>query len=214
MQRRALRLTRQYSSLTSSDILKRALGLVPQHGWQGSVIEVLRQCKMSDQAASLYTADDLVKFHYKQQLEKLRAYEPTGAPGFDRLKELVLFRLLEGNGSLGPQRLAEAIKLSVATSPLSTPWECLSEVSDELWYLAGDRSTDTTWYTRRGSLLGVYAACEAFQSRDHSRNFRDTKSVALSLLSKLETTEYAEQSVAEWLGFNVRAAYNVARTLR
>lgn len=34
----------------------------------------------------------------------------------------------------------------------------LGMVVDEIWYLAGDRSTDMHWYSRRGLLLGVYAS--------------------------------------------------------
>jgi len=34
----------------------------------------------------------------------------------------------------------------------------LAKLSDEIWYLAGDTSVDTAWYTKRASLSVVYAS--------------------------------------------------------
>lgn len=50
----------------------------------------------------------------------------------------------------------------------------LGVMADELWYLAGDQSTDTAWYTRRGLLLAVHSATELFMLTDKSDGFEDT----------------------------------------
>ena len=34
----------------------------------------------------------------------------------------------------------------------------LAKLSDEIWFLAGDESHDTTWYTKRATLSAVYAS--------------------------------------------------------
>ena len=34
----------------------------------------------------------------------------------------------------------------------------LAKLSDEMWFLAGDRSVDFSWYTKRGTLSAVYAS--------------------------------------------------------
>lgn len=34
----------------------------------------------------------------------------------------------------------------------------LTKLSDEIWFLAGDTSADTSWYTRRATLSAVYAS--------------------------------------------------------
>ena len=34
----------------------------------------------------------------------------------------------------------------------------LAKLSDEIWYLAGDTSVDTAWYTKRASLSAIYAS--------------------------------------------------------
>lgn len=34
----------------------------------------------------------------------------------------------------------------------------LARLSDEIWFLAGDRSVDFSWYTKRATLSAVYAS--------------------------------------------------------
>lgn len=34
----------------------------------------------------------------------------------------------------------------------------LARLSDEMWFLAGDASVDTSWYTKRAGLAAIYAA--------------------------------------------------------
>lgn len=205
---------RSYSNVSASAILGKALPQVGPHGWDGALIEAYRSLGMSDQGTALFASDDLIKYHYDQQLQNLRLYKAQSDPGYRRLEELLTYRLVEGNRHLGRGRLADAISITYCKGVFSSSIKLLSEISDEMWYLAGDRSTDTTWYTRRGSLVAVYAACEIFQSKDSSREFRDTQALIKKLVSGLENAAYAEDSVVEWLDFNVWGAFNVLRTLR
>uniref|UniRef100_H3GBW5 Ubiquinone biosynthesis protein n=1 Tax=Phytophthora ramorum TaxID=164328 RepID=H3GBW5_PHYRM len=50
----------------------------------------------------------------------------------------------------------------------------LAKISDEIWYFAGDKSTDLSWYTKRAILTGIYASTELFMLSDKSPNFQDT----------------------------------------
>ncbi|KAG7382088.1 Ubiquinone biosynthesis protein coq9, mitochondrial [Phytophthora pseudosyringae] len=50
----------------------------------------------------------------------------------------------------------------------------LAKLSDEIWYFAGDKSTDLSWYTKRAILTGIYASTELFMLNDKSPNFQDT----------------------------------------
>jgi ubiquinone biosynthesis protein COQ9 len=34
----------------------------------------------------------------------------------------------------------------------------LSQLADEIWYFAGDKSTDLSWYSKRALLVGIYAS--------------------------------------------------------
>lgn len=51
--------------------------------------------------------------------------------------------------ALGIMSLGENIPASVSE---------LAKLSDEMWFLAGDGSYDTNWYTKRVMLSGVYAS--------------------------------------------------------
>ena len=63
----------------------------------------------------------------------------------------------------------------------------LARLADEMWFLAGDRSVDFSWYTKRATLSAVYASTggfpsfhygtkfiEVFMTTDKSDNFDDT----------------------------------------
>ena len=50
----------------------------------------------------------------------------------------------------------------------------LIQLSDEIWYFAGDKSTDLSWYTKRAILTGIYASTELFMLNDKSPDFQDT----------------------------------------
>lgn len=52
--------------------------------------------------------------------------------------------------------------------------DVLGGYMDELWYVAGDRSTNLDWYARRAGLLSVYVATELHLLADSSEGQTDT----------------------------------------
>ncbi len=50
----------------------------------------------------------------------------------------------------------------------------LAFIVDEIWHAAGDTSTDTSWYTKRALLAGVYSATELYMLTDYSPEYADT----------------------------------------
>ena len=59
-----------------------------------------------------------------------------------------------------------------AVSLLALPWNAglafrtTARTANAIWYAAGDRSADFSWYTRRASLGAIYAATLAYWLRD------------------------------------------------
>ncbi|GCC18494.1 hypothetical protein chiPu_0022368 [Chiloscyllium punctatum] len=45
---------------------------------------------------------------------------------------------------------------------------------DEIWYYAGDRSIDSSWYTKRAILAGIYNTTELVLLQDSSPDYEDT----------------------------------------
>ncbi len=51
----------------------------------------------------------------------------------------------------------------------------LYRISDEIWFLSGDKSTDYNFYTKRLILMKIYALTFTFFVFDNSTNLEDTK---------------------------------------
>jgi len=88
----------------------------------------------------------------------------------------------------------------------------LGRLVDEIWYLAGDVSVDTSWYTKRGLLAGVYASAEVFMSQDKSVGFKETEKFVDRRLQDVMRVGGAAGAVTEWMGFTAISAVNVARS--
>jgi len=88
----------------------------------------------------------------------------------------------------------------------------LAKLSDEIWFLAGDTSVDTSWYTKRASLAAIYAAVEVFQTQDRSPGFKDTERFLDERLGDLRTVGTAMSEVGEWIGFTGHSLINVLRS--
>lgn len=59
-------------------------------------------------------------------------------------------------------------------SKMATGIRGLYRTVDDMWFAAGDRSTDFSFYTKRGTLAGVYAATLLFWLDDRSEDFTET----------------------------------------
>ncbi|TMW56493.1 hypothetical protein Poli38472_006503 [Pythium oligandrum] len=90
----------------------------------------------------------------------------------DRLKFGVRTRLqlLAPVISTWPQAMA----LGALPQHAPSTMQKLATLSDEIWYFAGDKSTDASWYTKRALLTGIYASTELFMLTDESLNFEET----------------------------------------
>ncbi|RKP35919.1 rpsU-divergently transcribed protein, partial [Dimargaris cristalligena] len=71
-------------------------------------------------------------------------------------------------------RWKEAAAILALPSNIPIATQHLYELSDDIWYYAGDRSADMSWYTKRTSLAGVYTATEMYMTEDTSPQFAAT----------------------------------------
>ena len=49
------------------------------------------------------------------------------------------------------------------------------KIADEIWFLAGDKSTDYNYYTKRIILMNIYALTFSFFVFDNSKDLEKTK---------------------------------------
>lgn len=88
----------------------------------------------------------------------------------------------------------------------------LAALADEIWYLAGDFSLDTSWYTKRASLSAIYSATEVFMTQDQSTDFRDTENFLDSRLEDVRVVGGAVGGLGQWINFQGYAVVNVLRS--
>ncbi|MCJ1392412.1 Ubiquinone biosynthesis protein coq9, mitochondrial [Xylographa bjoerkii] len=88
----------------------------------------------------------------------------------------------------------------------------LARLSDEIWFLAGDTSVDTSWYTKRAALSAIYSSTELFMTTDTSANYRETEFFLDRRLREVQNIGKAVGSVGQWMGFTAAAAINVLRS--
>jgi ubiquinone biosynthesis protein COQ9 len=88
----------------------------------------------------------------------------------------------------------------------------LGKLSDEIWFLAGDTSVDTSWYTKRGSLAALFSAAEVYQTQDNTPGRVDTERFVDSRLSDIKMASEGASAAAEWAGFTARSLVNVLRS--
>jgi ubiquinone biosynthesis protein COQ9 len=88
----------------------------------------------------------------------------------------------------------------------------LAKLADEIWFLAGDTSVDTSWYTKRASLSAIYSATEMFMTQDQSKNFAETEQFLDSRLDDVMKVGGFLGALGEWVDFTGHSAVNVLRS--
>ncbi|XP_044048117.1 ubiquinone biosynthesis protein COQ9, mitochondrial [Siniperca chuatsi] len=167
-------------------ILTAALEFVPQHGWSMEAIAVAAETLgLSSASTGMFHngAGDLVLHFIAQcnsQLTEILAEqhnqvqlgqaEPKKTADF--LRDAVETRLRMHIPYIESWPQAMSILLLPHNIPDSL--KHLSTLVDDIWYYAGDRSTDMNWYTKRAALTGIYNTTELVMVQDSSPDFQDT----------------------------------------
>jgi ubiquinone biosynthesis protein COQ9 len=82
----------------------------------------------------------------------------------DRVRALIVLRLQANR----PHKDAVRRALGVLALPgnIALAARCTGRTVDAIWHAAGDRAADFSWYTKRATLAGIYAATLLFWLRD------------------------------------------------
>jgi ubiquinone biosynthesis protein COQ9 len=88
----------------------------------------------------------------------------------------------------------------------------LAKLADEIWFLAGDQSVDTSWYTKRASLSAIYSATEVFMTQDTSKNFVETEQFLDSRLQDAMKVGGFIGALSEWVDYTGHSTVNVLRS--
>ena len=108
----------------------------------------------------------------RQMLDALAARDTNSMRVRERIAAAVRCRI-EVNA---PYREAVRRTIAYLALPLNAPVAARStyETVNAIWYACGDTSTDFSFYTKRATLAGVYAATVLYWLDDGSDDFADT----------------------------------------
>lgn len=158
--------------------IRAILPLVPTLGWTRRAIAAgLADAGMpEDEATFLFPRGPVSAIEAWLDLADREMAEDAGdLSGLrtpDRIRTLIATRLRQA----GPHK--DAVRQALALQSL--PWNASSglrtaaRTASAMWYAAGDKSADFSWYTRRASLAAVYGATLAFWLRDDSEDLGPT----------------------------------------
>jgi ubiquinone biosynthesis protein COQ9 len=162
-------------------LLKATLPHVPFDGWTRTALvagarDAGIEQALADNAFPGGMAELLEFYHGQADIEMVRALEadPDLAALKTREKVALAIRLrLEAEAG---HREAIRQALSFLALPTNAPLgaKCLYRTVDAIWYAAGDKATDFSFYTKRGLLAGVYSATVLYWLNDKSDGSAET----------------------------------------
>ncbi len=159
-------------------ILERALIHVPFEGWSQDLLERAASEIGVDPSYSwrLFPLAPLEAVSYWSHLldQEMRVNLPS-SEGF-RVRERVALGVKTRLALLIPYREAArktAVYLAFP-SHLSQASQLLYQTVNEIWYYAGDTSTDYNFYTKRALLSWVYSSTFLYWLQDNSEEFHKT----------------------------------------
>jgi ubiquinone biosynthesis protein COQ9 len=163
-----------------AEVLEAALQHVPALGWvPAALLEGARDVGLAHAAEDMFPrgGGELVDYFERQCNSHLFDYlkqrvEQENAKGPELLEEAVEHRLRMIIPYINNWPQAMALKAFPTNAP--TALETLALMVDDTWYCAGDRSTDFSWYTKRGLLATIYSSTELFLVQDTSADFQET----------------------------------------
>ncbi|TWU78096.1 Ubiquinone biosynthesis protein coq9, mitochondrial [Metarhizium rileyi] len=88
----------------------------------------------------------------------------------------------------------------------------LAMLSDEIWYLAGDKSVDSNWYSKRAYFSMAYSTSELFMTKDKSPGFVDTRNFLNRRLEEMTTVGGFAETFGAWGSFTINTGLNVLRS--
>ncbi|KAK5995789.1 Ubiquinone biosynthesis protein coq9 [Cladobotryum mycophilum] len=158
----------------------------------------------------------LIRYHLVTQRKNLatqsqKLFGGDAQPSVSaRVAALTWQRLMNNKDVI--HRWQEALATMAQPSYLPESLKELAVLSDEIWFLAGDRSVDPSWYTKRAALSMVYSSSELFMTNDKSTEFVDTNKFLQRRLQEVESVGGTLSSVGQFAGFTFNAGINALRS--
>lgn len=161
-------------------ILEAVLPHVPFDGWSLATIRLAaKDAGYDDSMAALAfpggVAEVIDYWSCVADAQMTLAYEAADTDSM-RFRDRITFLVRARIEAVAEHRDAVRRALTHVTRPSKarTGIHGLYRTVDEMWYAAGDTSTDFSFYTKRGTLAGVYSSTLLYWLDDRSEDSADT----------------------------------------
>ncbi|KAI4260653.1 MAG: hypothetical protein L6R42_003975 [Xanthoria sp. 1 TBL-2021] len=199
-------------------ILAAAIHHVPTHGFTSTALSSgIRDAGYPDVAANLFPDGvfSLVKYHLVTERLALSKNTPTPASPasggvLDMVRHLTLQRLHANKPII--HRWQEALAILAMPKHFAPSLYELALLSDEIHFLAGDKSVDTSWYTKRAGLSAIYASTELFMTQDKSPNFKETEDFFDRRLEAAQSLRRTVGDAGQWAGVQAMGIISALRS--
>lgn len=161
-------------------ILDAALEFVPTHGWsREAIVEAAEKYGYPGVAHGMFPgggADLATHFYAKSNAEFRQWLISESADGVPKVGVFVReaverrIKMTIPYKDTWPQAMAQLSSSSGVKDALGN----LSELVDDIWFYAGDKSVDSNWYTKRMLLASIYKTTELFMLQDESEGHKET----------------------------------------
>lgn len=162
-------------------LLNSTLPHVPFDGWTHTALmagarDADIEPALADNAFPGGMAELLDFYHRAADIEMVRALEARTDLATMKVRDKVALAIrlrLEANAG-HREAIRQALSFLALPTNAALGAKCLYRTVDAIWYAVGDRSTDFSFYTRRGLLVGVYAGTVLYWLNDKSEGFADS----------------------------------------
>ncbi|KAF5022773.1 hypothetical protein F66182_5188 [Fusarium sp. NRRL 66182] len=200
-------------------ILAAAYKHVPEHGFSQRALGLgARDAGYLDISATVIPdgAFGLIRHHLTTQREALAArsqelFPDANQPGIAARVEALTWERLMGNKEI-LDRWQEALAVMAQPSYVPASLKELAMLSDEIWFLAGDKAVDPSWYSKRASLSMIYSTSELFMTNDRSPDFVETRQFLQRRLGEVKSIGGLVGSFGQWAGYTLNAGVNILRS--
>ncbi|KAG0370770.1 Ubiquinone biosynthesis protein coq9, mitochondrial [Mortierella sp. AD032] len=205
--------TNSHAKTTPEAILKKALTFVPEHGW--TTVSIAKAAESMGYPSIIHGmfpkgGADLIDYFLQDCLERL-PLELEGRMEGLGTKEKIKLGTLTRLGMIAPyvDRWPEA--LAIMGQPTNVPMSLnhLAKIVDEIWHLAGDKSADMNWYTKRASLAGVYTTTELYMTTDKTPNYQATQRFLDRRFEDAATVGKAANEVLQIAEFGAKSVFGL-----
>ena len=178
-----------YNNQTRIELIRSMLIHVPFDGWtweameQGAIdigfekektspsrIEIFKNLFKNGSIEFIDVFSEMIDLEVKENYD-LIDFKPERVP--EKIKKIIMIRL-----NLC-QKYKEAVRSSISLTVIpinaKTSINILYRTCNSIWRIAGDKSTDFSYYTRRISLATVYSSTLLFWLNDKSNNNIETE---------------------------------------